>query len=134
MSMLTDNNEFEKYVELCDNKYLAAMFVAEKARHLAEKYHNVINHSEALHWVLSGEIPENIFKHDEIIRRRKQKSLGSAREYLSNVLDEPVRKSVLTSLKLSKKAGHLIYYYEGVYEPDRKARIRILVNKFWHES
>lgn len=131
--MLKDNNKFEKYVEHCGSRYSATMFVAEKARKLAEKFDNVISHAEALHWVLSGEIPENIFIHDQIIQRRNQRSLVSANQYLSNILDEAVRQSVLKSLAQSRKAGHLIYYYDKVYDSGRKSRVRILTRKLWNE-
>ena len=131
--MLDDNKVFEEYVKQCGSRFSATTFVAEQARKLAEKYDNVITHAEALHWILSGETPENIIKHDEIIRRREARDLGAATVYLSNILDEEVRRSVLKSLRLSKKAGHLIYCYEGVYEPSRKCRVRILTRKLWYE-
>lgn len=131
--MLNDNNKFLEYEKQCGSKFAATTFVAEEARKLAEKYHNVITHAEALHWVLSGEVPENIIKHDEIIKRRNARALGDATGYLSNILDDEVRQSVLKSLRVSKKAGHLIYCYEGVHDPSRKCRVRILTRKLWYE-
>ena len=133
MSLLKDNETFEQYVKLCGSRFAATTFLADQARQLAEKYKNVITHAEALHWILSGETPDNITKYDEIIRRRNRQSQGAAPGYLSNILDEEIRQSVLKSLSRSKKAGHLIYYYEGVFEPERKVRVRILTRKLWYE-
>lgn len=131
MSLLKDNETFEQYVKLCGSRFAATTFLADKARQLAEKYQNVITHAEALHWILSGETPDNIINYDKILQRRKQRSQGAARLYLSNILDENIRTSVLKSLSMSKKAGHLIYYYDGIYEPERKARVRVLTRELW---
>lgn len=131
--MLNDNIKFDEYAKQHGSRFTATMLVAEQARYLAEKHHNVITHAQALHWVLSGETPEEINNQDTILKRRKFSSLMSAKEYLSNITDTEIKQSVLKSLWLSNKAGHLIYYYKEVYEPERQARIRILTRKLWYE-
>lgn len=131
--MVHDLRYFDKYVQKCGSRYSATVFVAAKARYLTQKYDNVISFAEALTWVLSGQIPKGVTHYKEIISLREQRSLGYAKEYLAQVHDTGVRESVLKSLEKTKQNGHLIYFYDEVYDQSRQARIRILTNKLWYE-
>lgn len=132
--MIEDSKNFEKYVEMCGgSRYAATAFVSKKARKLAQQYHNVINHSEALSWVVSGKLPNIILNYKDILKQRENKYLILASKILSNVQDAEVKKSVLKSIKQSKHKGHLIYYYEDVYDEYRQSRVRILTRKIWFE-
>lgn len=132
--MAVHNNEnLEKYIELCGSRFLATVFVANEARRLADKYQNVISHAEALSWVLSGCVPKNIKDYKKLIEQRELRPLRSAQAYLANILDEDVRRSVWVTLNKSKQFGHLIYHYEGVYDKYRQARVRVLSNMLWNK-
>lgn len=129
--MVHDNRNLDKYIELCGSRYSATAYVGFLARKLAEKYENVITHAEALSWILSGVEPEPIRDYSERIERRSQRSLRLAHNYLSNIHDDAVKESVLSSLKKSKEVGHLIYRYQDVYDRNRQARVRILSRILW---
>lgn len=131
--MVHENANLDRFIKQCGSRYSATVFVASEARRLAEKYDNVITHAEALSWVLSNRIPEGIKQYKNVVEKRSQRNLKYAIDYLSNILDENVRESVIKSLRKSLKTGHLIYCYQEVYDEYRQARIRILTNKLWNE-
>lgn len=131
--MVHENQNFEQYVKLCGGRYSATVFVAMKARQLAEKYGNIISHAEALTWILSGKIPDCLFDYKSKIKQRELRPFLHAKEYLDNVIDVQVRESVWNSLIKSRNEGHLIYHYEDIYDKDRQARVRILSKKLWYE-
>ena len=132
--MVHELDKLNQFIEKCGSTYAATIFIGRKARQLAESYDNLISHAEAISWLLTGKVPENVKRYNELIRQREQRIFLHAKEYLSNVSDVNVRNSVLRSLELSRKEGHLIYMYEEVYDPDRKARVRVLTNKLWWEG
>lgn len=132
--MVHELDKLNWYIEKCGSTYAATIFIGRKARQLAESYDNVISHAEAISWLLSGRVPDNVKHYSERICQREQRVLLYAKEYLASIKDIKVRDSVLRSLELSRKAGHLIYMYEEVYDPDRKARVRVLTNKLWWEG
>lgn len=129
--MSNTNEHFDKFVQLCGSRYSATVFVAAQARILAERYDNVISHAEALSWVLSGVVPNDILRYRDKIIQRETRPLQFTQSILSQVLDEDVKKSVYDSLYKSYKSGHLLYVYEGVYDEYRQARIRILTKMLW---
>jgi len=131
--MVHENQNFEQYVKLCGSRYSATVFVAMKARKLAEKYGNIISHAEALSWLLSGKDPSCLSNYQDKIKQRELRPLLHAKEYLDSVMDIQVRESVWNSLMKSRNEGHLIYHYEDIYDKDRQARVRILAKKLWYE-
>ena len=131
--MVHELENLDKFIERCGSRYAATIFVGRKARELAEKYDNVISHAEALSWILSGKVPDGVHHYSERIKKREQRYLDYALEYLTSVRDDKVRNSVLKSLEKSRNSGHLIYHYEDVYDYYHQARIRILTNKLWSE-
>lgn len=128
-----DNKYLDKYEQLCGSRYGATAFVGRKARELAEKYDNVISHSEALSWLLSGVVPDGVRHYRDKLLQRSQRPMKYAEEYLLQIADEQVRKAVWISIQKSKNEGHLIYHYEEIYDPERKSRVRVLTNKLWYE-
>ncbi len=121
----------DRYIQLCGSRFSATVFVANEARRLADKYQNVISHAEALSWVLSGEVPQNVKYYKDKLEQRSLRPLQSANEYLENILDDQVKQSVWRSLVKSNQSGHLIYQYIEVYDKYRQARIRVLTNMLW---
>lgn len=131
--MVHEIQNLDYFIQKYGSRYSATVFVAKEARRLAEKYDNVITHAEALSWVLSNKTPESVKQYNKVKEKRSQKDLQYANYYLSSIQDEDVKASVVESLKLTKKAGHLIYQYKNVYDKYRQSRIRILTNKLWDE-
>lgn len=131
--MVHDNKFIDRYIELCDSRYTATVFVATLARQLNAKYDNVIDIAEALSWVLSGVVPENISNYKEIIKQREQRPLKYANQVLVSIIDKEVKEAVLESLLRSKRAGHLLYCWDEIYDEYRQTRVRVLTNKIWTE-
>lgn len=131
--MVHNNENLDRYIKQCGGKYNATVFVGKEARRLCEKYDNVISHAEALTWILSGVVPEGVKQYEIRIKQREQRSLWYAKEYLSNILDKEVRKSVLESIRRSKNRNHIEFFYGEVFEEPRRTRIRILTRKIWDE-
>ena len=131
--MVHNLQNLQYYIDKCGSRYSATVFVSRLARQLVAKYQDVISFAEALTWILSGEVPKNVLQYRQILRRREERFLGYAKDTLSTIWDEDVKQSVLESLVRSRKAGHLIYHYEGVYDSYRQSRVRILTRKIWNE-
>lgn len=131
--MVHDNRNLDKYIAYCGSRYAATIFLGQKARKLAEAYDNLITHAEALSWILSGEVPQGVQQYSDLSKRRSQRYLQNATEYLKRVSDIQVRDAVLSSIKKSKSSGHLVYVYGDVYAKERQSRIRIITNKLWYE-
>lgn len=131
--MVHENNNLDRYIKLCGSPYAATLFVGKKARALAEKYDNVISHAEALSWLLSGSVPDGVRHYNERLNQREKQFLTYAEDSLDNVRDPKIRNSVIKSLEKSKVEGHLIYFYEEVYNYYNQARVRILTKKLWCE-
>ena len=131
--MLYETEILNRYINEFGGRYNATVFVGKEARRLCEKYDNVISHAEALTWLLSGVVPEGIKQYETKIKQREQRSLWYAKEYLSNILDEEIRESVLESIRRSKIKNHLKFFYGEVFEEHRRTRIRILTRKIWYE-
>lgn len=131
--MVHDNKYLSEYINKCGGKYNATVFVGKEARKLCEKYDNVISHAEALTWLLSGVVPEGVKQYEKRIKQREQRSLWYAKEYLSNILDQEVAKSVLESIRKSKEKNHVEIIYTSVLDENRRARVRILTRKIWDE-
>lgn len=131
---MIDVDQLKPFIKLCGNKYAATRYVAKEARKLAEEYDNVISHAEALTWVLTGEIPKDILSYyQDMVKLKRHRSLSAAYELIEYVLDEDIKESVVESYIRSLRAGHLIYYYHGVYDEYKQARVRILTRMVWDE-
>lgn len=127
-----DNSKFQDYVDNCNgNIYAAVNYVAKAARTRAETHNNIILHSEAISWVLTGETPQ-ILNDIDVAQSNHSYALSYIDEVLSCVDDSDVCECVRMSLKYSKKSNHLIYVYNGVPDTERQARVRILVRMIWY--
>lgn len=128
-----NNKNLDTIVDRYGSRYAATVFVSNEAKRLCSKYNDVISHSEALSWILSGEIPYNIKHYKEIVEQRSQRPLKYAKERLLDIQDQDVRHAVQVSLENSIHIGHLIYFYQNVHDTYRCSRIRILCNMIWDE-
>lgn len=128
--------EKEAFDKLCkhhnNNPYQAINYLSRKARKYAEKYDNVILHSEALTCALLNEIPNSLDLYTAIKGRKKQRDI-LADNVMQYVDDEGIKSAVRSSIRESIHANHLIYIYDDSRDENRMKRIRILTNIIWNQ-
>jgi len=129
----TDNRIIEKYTNILGSKYAAIMYVAKTSRKIAEENNNVISHSSALNYVVTGERPK-ILDSKIDLRSYEDKVFDNALDILKYVDDEDVCKAVVSSIEESRKLLHLIYVYKNVDDDPRMSRIRILCRLIWEDA
>lgn len=130
---MTDYKLFQKYIDAFGSIYAAVSAVSKAARNIANKYDNVILHSEAITWVLTGERPPILERYNEIQERRKNPDIHIINEMLSYVDDKQVCECVKLSINRTKQNNHLIYIYKGISDENKKARVRILTRMIWYQ-
>lgn len=128
--------DFKRFRELTNqlgSPYAAVNYISSEARKLANKYDNIILHSEAIDWVVTGEMPD-ILKNNKYKRipHRKSNLRSYMDELLSYVDDEAVCESVRYSIYASKSSNHLIYVYKDVSDESRQTRVRVLTRMIWY--
>ena len=125
---------FDKYLNICrGNKFEAVNLIASLARSLVIKYDNMILHSEALAWLLTGERP------DVIDAQGKIKTVPSYRlSYMDDILscvdDVDICEAVRYSIAKCNESNNLVYFYKNVPDDARQSRVRILVRMIWYNS
>lgn len=128
--------EKEAFDKLCNNfnnnPYKAINHLSNKARKYAEKYDNIVLHSEALTWALLNEIPNSLDLYTAIKGKKKQRDI-LADNVMQYVDDVGIRSSVKSSIRESIHANHLIYIYDDSKDENRMKRIRILTNIIWNQ-
>lgn len=131
MSLVKDLAIFKQYEISLGNKYSAVIKIADDARQLQKKYGNVPLESEAITWILRG-IDQKTLDKVKQIQSRKKFYLSYLNEVLTYVDDIEVKKSVKQSIKQSKRAQNLVYFY-STHDKSKQARIRVLTRIIWHE-
>lgn len=131
--MVIDDRFQKLYDRLCGSRYSATIFITKEARKLCNQYQNVIQFSQALAWVLSGVVPQEIIHYKHLVHQRNLNATKYVDYILESVSDSSVRDSVYESLRRSTAAGHLIYWYKGVYDRDKQVRVRVLLRRIWYE-
>lgn len=129
---LEEQQAFKQLADKCGSPYAACNAISKKARQYAEKNNNIVMHSEAISWVLSGETPKIL--NDYSKARRKHRSsvcVSITQEVLDLVNDTAVRHAVETSIRNSRREKHLIYMYEGICDEYKQSRVRVLCNIIW---
>ena len=124
-------DKFDEFAKSVGNRFDAVYAVGKAARKRAQDLDNVISHSEALSWLISGVAPS-------VLRRRDyaQMQFDKLCEYidreLSIVSNVNVRRAARASTLASIQAHHLMYKYtsEGTNEGDN-TRVRIWTNKLY---
>lgn len=119
--------EFQQIAKSFDSVYGATMYVAKSARRYAEDSHNLVLHSEAIDWVLTGEVPE-------ILNQSHRRTISYIDDLLSQVSDASVRRSVRCSVYESMKNKYLVYKYIDVLDEPRRCRVRVLTRMIWYKS
>lgn len=131
MSLVKDLDIFKQYENSLGNKYSAVMQIANDARQLQKKYGNVPLESEAITWVLRG-IDQKTLDTIKRIQSRKKFYLSYLDEVLTYIDDIEVKKSVKQSIKRSKRAQNLVYFY-STQDRSKQTRIRVLTRIIWYE-
>lgn len=128
--------EKEAFDKLCkhhnNNPYQTINLLSRKARQYAEKYDNVVLHSEALTWALLNESPSSLDLYTTIKGKKKQRDI-LADNVMQHVDDVGIQEAVKSSIRESMRANHLIYIYDDVKDENRMKRIRILTNIIWNQ-
>ena len=126
---LKDDEGFRRYLETADNPYNEVMQVASKARELSALYNNKILHSEAITSIIHGTQPDIqcLFDIESEFESRY------IREVFCYIDDKELCDAVYDSFYASKEKNNLIYVYNSISEPDRRARIRVLTRMLWYK-
>lgn len=126
---LKDDEGFRRYLETADNPYDEVMQVASKARELSALYNNKILHSEAITSIIHGTQPDIqcLFDIESEFESRY------IREVFCYIDDKELCDAVYDSFYASKEKNNLIYVYNSISEPDRRARIRVLTRMLWYK-
>jgi len=120
----TNNELINTVADALGNRYSAIQYIMKFARHRADECDNVILHSSALVWVVTGSAPKDLKLRLNIKKSRLSKSIDTFLEY---VTDDEIREAVKSSVEQSIRSVHLIYQYNEIQEVSRQARVRILV-------
>lgn len=119
------NNELiDTIADALGNRYAAIQYIMRFARNRADECDNVILHSSALVWVVTGSAPKDLKLRLSIKKHRLSKSIDT---YLEYVTDEEVKEAVKSSVEQSIQSINLTYQYNKIQETSRQARVRILV-------
>lgn len=131
--MIDNQSEiFDGYVATYGSPFAACNAISQKARKYAEDNNNVIMHSEAISWVLSGNAPKIIAEYERQNRKyRSSVCISVTQEVLELVNDESVKFAVETSIRNSRKQKHLVYMYENISDVYKQGRVRVLCNMIW---
>lgn len=134
MSILDGQQMFEELSERT-NRYAAVYMIAKEARRRAEKCNNLISHSEALTWVLTGNKPETLVRAE----RRGQSMSGNSNiedfidSYLSLVDDREVADAARDSIQQTLREANLVYMYINIQDEPRRSRVRIITRMLWDQ-
>lgn len=130
---ITDGQETFEKLAAQTNRYAAVYMIAKEARKRAEQCNNLISHSEALSWVLTGEKPKKLV----LAEKRGQSMIPQSyfrtavHNELVEIEDDEVRQALALSLKLTRKNQNLVYVYNQIQDEPRRARVRILTRMIW---
>ena len=113
--------------------YDSVLFVSKKARKLCKAYNNRILESEAVSWAISNEKPMSVCKYEDEISISKYvehactKNIKSiVEDYLSEVDNEGIKKSVRASVKASNEAKENKFIYIDINTEGEHSRVRVL--------
>jgi hypothetical protein len=127
MSMDLQYAEFYRKLNNSSNIYSEVMSISKQARDVSKRSGDTLLHSEAISMVLKGDTTEFI-SDNEIIDEFESKYIKEMFMYID---DKEIKDAVYDSFYDSKKNHNLIYQYNDIIEPNRKARVRILTRMLW---
>lgn len=113
------------------SKFGAVMYIAQEARKRAEANDHYVLDSEAVCWVITGDVPESAKKFQSGYYESRSKR--SPIDRINYIEDRQVREAVKGTITKSLKKLHLIYTYKGIQDEYRKSRVRVISNMIWDE-
>lgn len=132
MSIVDGHETYEALAEKT-NRYEAVRMIAAEARKRANQCNNLISHSEAISWVLTGEKPSKL-----VVAERRGKNLMSdslvtdiLQDTLCMIDDIQIQRAVESSVKKTIRAKDLVYTYNNIQDESRQARVRVLTRMTW---
>lgn len=126
---LKDDMGFRRYLETADNPYAEVIQVVSKARELSALYNNRILHSEAITSAIHGTQPDI----QCLLDIESEFESRYIREVFCYIDDKELCDAVYDSFYASREKNNLIYVYNSIAEPDRRARIRVLTRMLWYK-
>ena len=120
---------FRRQLETADNPYEEVMNVVSKARELSAQYNNKILNSEAITNIIHGTLPDIQYLSD----LESEFESRYIRDVFCYIDDKELCDAVYDSFYASKKKNNLIYVYNSISEPNRRARIRVLTRMLWYK-
>lgn len=121
--------EFRKQLEHSTSIYADVMKVAGAARRLANKYDNLILHSEAITHVVNNTIPDVSL----LVKDCDDFDAKLIKEMFCYIDDADICNAVYDSFYESKSRRNLIYIYNSITDPSTQARVRVLTRMLWYK-
>lgn len=126
------NDSFERIYKKCGkNPYRTSNYIAHQARLLAEEYDNEISHSEAIAYVVSGNMPDT--SNIASTYTNKYNLPDKVASMVSDIYESDIRNAVKQSLDQSIESHRLMIDYCNITDDGKKARIRILTKMLFDE-
>ena len=123
---------FDQLAEKYGSPFTACNVISQKARKYAEDNNNIVMHSEAISWVLSGNTPKILNDYEKQHKKyRNSVCVSVTQDMLELVGDTAVKSAVEASIRNSRKQKHLIYMYEDISDTYKQGRVRVLCNMIW---
>ena len=127
-----ENKVFDEYTKKYGSPFAACNAISSEARKRAEATNNLVMHSEAISWVLSGVEPVIIQTYAR--QQRKYHSslcISITQSVLDLVGDTEVKRAVEASIRESRRKKHLLYMYKDITDIYKQGRVRVLCNIIW---
>lgn len=131
------NQNFGKFEKRAGSSFGAVLAIAKEARQRVLACENKISESDAIAWIVDGEIPKTL-------RSARSHKISYMRELLSNVYDQRIINCVIKSIKLTKErtkilnqehkkstkylidSTNYLYYLDDSLNDFDKSKVRIL--------
>ena len=131
------NQNFGKFEKRAGSSFGAVLAIAKEARQRVLACENKISESDAIAWIVDGEIPKTL-------RSTRSHKISYMRELLSNVYDPRIIDCVIKSIKLTKEktkilnqehkkstnnlieSTNYLYYLDDSLNNFEKSKVRIL--------
>lgn len=131
------NQNFGKFEKRAGSSFGAVLAIAKEARQRVLACENKISESDAIAWIVDGEIPKTL-------RSTRSHKISYMRELLSNVYDQRIINCVIKSIKLTKErtkilnqehkkstkylidSTNYLYYLDDSLNDFDKSKVRIL--------
>lgn len=126
---MTSDAKFRKQLETSTTVYSDVMQVVRQARRLANKYDNMILHSEAITHVINHTLPDKTL----LTKNNHDYDAQLLKEAFCYIDDQDICNAVYDSFYESNKRKNLIYIYNGITDESIKSRVRVITRMLWYQ-